>query len=212
MMTLNKLTIDKLHYERNQQVLLRDVNCTLLAGEALQIRGANGSGKTTLLRILAGYIEPLAGSVYWRDKCIFQQRDEYQQQLHYVGHLNGVKQNLTVKENLRLSQVLLGQDLNYSRIEKAMHRVGIQHLNDKQAINLSAGQVRRLALARLLLNPNGLWILDEPLTALDVKGQELFLSLLDEHLALGGMAVLATHHDLLLTNAIKTIHLGGLDE
>lgn len=187
--------IDNLAFERNNQFLFAQINCTLQAGEVLQIRGANGSGKSTLLRILAGLIEPTNGSIVT-------------QPLHYLGHQNAVKQNLTVYENLKLYSALSGIKIQHLEINAIVKKIGLNHVTHRKACYLSAGQVRRLSLARLLLNPVPLWLLDEPTTALDTEGQQLLTDLLNQQAANGGMAIVATHQNLLLTHPLKTIHLG----
>ena len=185
------LILNNLLYERNYEALFHSVNCTLQPGEMLQIHGANGSGKSTLLRILAGFIQPKQGDVTWQGQSIFK-LGEYQQQLHYIGHQNGMRLRLTVYENIKLHGALLGRETQKS----VLQYFDLINLSEKQAMHLSAGQMRRLALTRLLLNPAKLWILDEPMTALDKIGQALLLKLLDAHVKQGGMAVIATHQDL----------------
>lgn len=207
-----KLAIHHLAFERNNQFLFKEVNCLLNAGEVLQLRGANGSGKSTLLRILAGFLQPHEGAIQWQNQCIFKQRDAYQQQLHYVGHQHGVKHHLTVYENLQHYYALACLEQNDLQIKKIIQQIQMQHVIHTQASYLSAGQLRRLALARLLLTKTSLWILDEPTTALDVDGQQLLMNWLTEHLAEGGMAIIATHHHLQLAREIKTIHLGHIHD
>jgi heme exporter protein A len=202
------LQIANLAFQRNNAMLLRDISCQLVAGEALQIRGANGSGKSTLLRILAGYLQPESGSISWHGLSIAEHRDTYQQELHYVGHQNGVKQNLTVYENLQLSSALRGKPCTPQHIHNILKQVELSHAAETKAIHLSAGQGRRLALARLLLHPATLWILDEPTTALDSTGQTLLIRLLNQHLANQGSVIVATHQTLPLAKPLQTIQLG----
>lgn len=204
-----QLIIDNLAFERNYQFLFSQINCVLNSGEILQVCGANGSGKSTLLRMLAGFIEPHTGTVLWQEKSIFRHRDTYQQYLHYVGHLNGTKPNLTVHENLQLNAALTNNKINSLHLKTTLQKMGLTHAIHTQAQYLSAGQLRRLSLARLLLNPTPLWILDEPMTTLDTEGQELLCDLLKQHLTNNGMAILATHQNLLLNRTMKVIHLGG---
>jgi len=204
----NKLTIDNLAFERNNQFLFREINFALQAGDLLQVRGANGSGKSTLLRMLAGFIEPQGGTILWQDKSICQHRDAYQQQLHYLGHHNGIKHSLTVYENLQLHAALMTNKPEPNHLKTAIKQVDLTHVSHTQAIHLSAGQLRRLGLARLLLHPIPLWILDEPTTALDADGQALLGHLLKQHLTNGGMAIIATHQTLAILHNTKTIYLG----
>jgi len=189
---MNKLIIQDVSFERNNQLLFSGINCSLQSGELLQIIGTNGSGKSTLLRILAGYLEPLSGIISWQDESIFAQ-DEYQQQLHYLGHQNGIKPYLTVAENCHLYCALTRHNIE---IDFALKKMGLSSIKHQQALRLSAGQLRRLALARLLIKSAHLWILDEPTTALDLEGQHLFAELLQQHLKQGGLAILSSHQDL----------------
>lgn len=202
------LIVSQLMFERNFHPLFEALNRTVRAGECLQIRGANGCGKSTLLRILAGLIEPHAGTITWQGHSIFEQRDIYQQQLHFLGHQNGIKRHLTVYENLIFSSALMGQKPSLQHIKNVLLRMGLQHLQETKAFTLSAGQARRLSLAKLLLNPLPLWILDEPMTALDVAGQQLFTDILNQHILEGGTAIITTHHPLLNEkNEVNILHL-----
>lgn len=201
-----KLTIENLSFERNNQLLFSQLNFAVKTGELLQIKGANGSGKSTLLRILAGFIEPQSGTVRWQDRCIFAERDLYQNQLHYLGHQNGIKPYLTVYENLRLHCALTDNHFNSSKFQEVIKRMGLRNLIDTQIIHLSAGQARRVALARLLLTSAAIWILDEPVTALDSEGQDCFITLLNQHLSDAGIAIISTHQNL-QTKSDLTIQL-----
>lgn len=203
------LTIDNLAFERNDQPLFSQLHCHIAAGEMLQVRGANGSGKSTLLRILAGLLEPQQGIISWNGKSVFKHRDLYQQQLQYIGHQSGIKQYLTVYENIKLHSTLSANSLNTDQINTILQKINLFHLLHTQALHLSAGQLRRLSLARLLFNSVPLWILDEPATALDSDGQQFLTTLLQQHLTNGGMAILATHQPLTITENMKNIFLGG---
>jgi heme exporter protein A len=203
-----QLSTHALACERNNELLFSDLHCTLQSGELLQIRGANGSGKSTLLRMLAGFIEPEVGTITWQKKSIFAQRESYQQQLHYLGHQNALKPALTAIENLQFSSALLQQSVELDDIQDTLEKMQLQNLQHTQAQYFSAGQLRRLSLARLLLQPKHLWILDEPTTALDQAGQELLTQLLDQHLTCGGLAIVATHQTLSITQPVKTMTLG----
>ena len=202
------LEIDNLTFERNNQIVLNEIQSTLHSGEILQIQGANGSGKSTLLRILAGLIEPQAGTVFWNRRCIFQQREEYHPHFHYLGHQNGNKLALTVQENLHLAAALNKHRVDVSYIKHILKKMGLTHAAHLLTLKLSAGQSRRLALAKLLLQERSLWILDEPNTALDSEGQALLGRLLHDHLHHGGMAVIATHQPLSISYEVKSIQLG----
>jgi heme exporter protein A len=205
------LAAERITLERNNQILLSQITFELNAGELLQIRGANGSGKSTLLRALAGLIEPEEGKVQWDNQSIFQYREIYQRCLHYVGHRNAVKPSLTVLENLKLHCALRAKKFDLLQNLAILQQVGLDELTSVFVTQLSAGQLRRLALARLLLHPAQLWILDEPMTALDSQGQTLLKNVLNQHVQQGGMAVIATHHDMLAAGNTKTITLGEQD-
>lgn len=182
-----------LGYVRNEQHLFQGLALRLEPGQGLLICGPNGAGKTTLLRVLAGLIPPTAGSVLWQGKCLEEERLAYHQSLHYLGHLSGVKNKLSVKENLRYSETLLDQRLDEARQEAILQALQLQAPEDRLACQLSAGQKRRLALARLLAFSRPLWILDEPFTNLDVACQQWFSEQIEVHLQNGGMVILASH-------------------
>lgn len=201
------LHIHDLAYERNNELLFSDMNCLLQTSEMLQVKGANGSGKSTFLRILAGYIRPEIGHVLWQNHNIFQQLDDYTQQICYIGHQNGIKPYLTVYENLKLNCALMNKKISDSQLKTVLRTMGLDSSDKTQAIYLSAGQKRRLALSRLQFTSARLWILDEPTTALDQSGQFLLVTLLQQHLAQGGMAVVATHQDLNVVGTLKTLHV-----
>jgi heme exporter protein A len=205
---VTQLCIEDIAFERNYRRLFGGITAELNAGEILQVQGANGAGKSTLLRMLAGYIEPLHGKILWRSKSIFVARHGYQQQLHYLGHQNGLKPQLTVLENLRLSLALAAVKFDADLAHQTLAQLQIAQVARQPVYQLSAGQCRRAALARLLLKPCQLWILDEPTTALDAAGQQTLLAMLNQHCARGGMAILAAHQPLQLLNPPQVIALG----
>ena len=177
---------------RDDRVLFEGLSFELSAGQVLLLEGKNGSGKTSLLRILCGFREADAGQVKWCGDAINDA--DYYVDMAYVGHLDGVKKELTVLENLRVS-LALGQAGQYS-IQQALAKVHLDDFDDALVQTLSAGQKRRLSLARLLITKNRLWILDEPFTSLDKAGIALIEALMIEHCANGGMIVLTSHHDI----------------
>jgi len=181
---------------RGERHILRDVSFAVHAGEFLKITGPNGVGKTTLLRIVCGLLPAESGAIEWRGRPTRGASDEFHAEMSYLGHLNSLKSDLTAHENLRflagLRQALAPQD-----IDAALDRVGILSRRDLQARSLSAGQKRRLALARLLLADATLWILDEPVTNLDTAGIALVEELITEHVTRGGLALAAAHQRLL---------------
>src|SRR5689334_9095743 len=169
---------------RGMATLFRDVSFVLDAGEWLAVRGANGSGKTTLLRCVAGLTRAETGSV------------ERSGDFVYAGHLAAINDSLDAAENLNSLLALRGVDAPAPAVDAAIDRVGLAKRRMLPARRLSAGQRRRIGLARLALDPAPIWILDEPLTALDDAGRSLFEELLHDHVRGGGLALVATHHDL----------------
>jgi len=181
---------------RGDRHILRGVSFEVRAGEFLKITGPNGVGKTTLLRVVCGLLPAESGTVHWRGRSVSGANDEFHTDMAYLGHLNSIKADLTARENL---QFLAGlrQSLQPSDIDAALERVGILSRGDLPARSLSAGQKRRLALARLLLSGAVLWILDEPVTNLDTAGVALVEELVREHVGQGGLGIAAAHQRLL---------------
>jgi heme exporter protein A len=165
-------------------------------GEWLAVRGPNGSGKTTLLRCVAGLTRADRGTVTWDGHGTRDEREAFNADLLYAGHVAGIKDDLSAEENLDGALRLRGQSPSAEAIRGALGEVGLEKRRHLPARRLSAGQRRRIGLARLMLDSAPCWILDEPLTALDDAGQALFSKLLRAHLDRGGLALLATHHDL----------------
>lgn len=189
---------------RDDRILFEGLTFELVSGQVLLLEGKNGSGKTSLLRILCGFREPDAGQVLWCGEVIDD--SQYYADMAYVGHLDGVKKELTVLENLKVS-LALGQSGQYS-IQQALNKVHLTDYDEVLVQALSAGQKRRLSLARLLITKNSVWILDEPFTSLDKQGIALIETLMSEHCASGGMIVLTSHHDIELHDvAVQRINL-----
>ena len=163
------LEVVDLACERGERRLFNNLNFALQTGELLYVHGANGSGKTTLLRTLCGLALPAAGEVRWNGAEIRRLGDEYHDRMMYIGHLNGIKDELTAFENLRVSGRMRGDADDEERALAALHRLELDACTELPGKELSQGQRRRLALARLLLDDSALWILDEPFNALDVK-------------------------------------------
>jgi heme exporter protein A len=184
---------------RGDRLLFRGVNFSLASGGLLELRGPNGGGKTSLLRILCGLATPAEGEVHWNGTNIRTLREEYFASLAYVAHLNGVKDELTALENLLAAERVAGRDLSKHEAEATLERVGLINQRHLPARVLSAGQRRRLTLARLLAARAKLWLLDEILTSLDDAGVDLVGKLITEHIAAGGLAIAATHQDLKLS-------------
>jgi heme exporter protein A len=173
-------------------VLFEELDFTLKPGQVLLLEGKNGSGKTSLLRILCGFREPDSGQVFWCGDAIND--SQYYADMAYVGHLDGIKKELTVLENLKVS-LALSRAGQYS-IQQALDKVKLAGYDDVLVQALSAGQKRRLSLARLLITQNMVWILDEPFTSIDKQGIALIESLMIEHCAEGGMIILTSHHEI----------------
>lgn len=177
--------------------LFEHLDITLAPGQWLALVGPNGSGKSTLLRILAGLLRPQAGSLAWDGEPVRPGDPDWHARLLYQGHASGWKEALGARENLLVQASFdlpaLAASERARRVDDALDRAGVARQRHLPFARLSAGQRRRIALARLALDRRPLWLLDEPTTALDTEGQTLFASLLDGHLAAGGCAVVATH-------------------
>jgi len=175
--------------ERGDRRLLRGASLSLLAGEAIELVGPNGCGKTTLLRVLAGLVRPDEGEVRWCGEPISRSRSHWHGALAWLGHLDGVKPELTAFRNLAVDGHPEGAVL------ATLERVGLAPQCDVESGRLSAGQRRRLALARVVLSQRLVWLMDEPFTALDVAGRALVRALMAAHVGAGGLLVYSNHHD-----------------
>lgn len=181
---------------RGERPLFSGLSFSLVAGELLQVRGPNGAGKTSLLRMLCGLVPPASGEVRWRGSLLNEMAEDFYREVAYLGHLPALKDELTAEENLRIASGLEGIEIDRRETWAALKRMGLEGRELLPAKVLSAGQRRRVALARLLVCGAALWVLDEPLTALDRSAVAVVQSLLGEHLARGGVAVITTHQDL----------------
>ena len=180
---------------RGDRRLFRDVNFSLRPGSLLQVRGPNGSGKTSLLRLICGLLAPVEGHIRWCGSDIHSLGEDYCNSLSYLGHRNGIKEELTPIENLRIASGLAGTQLSRPAATSVLGKVGLSGREHLPARLLSEGQRRRTALARLLTCETSLWVLDEVLTSLDSQAVRLVTSLIEEHLNKGGITVVATHHE-----------------
>ncbi|NLS13253.1 cytochrome c biogenesis heme-transporting ATPase CcmA [Vibrio sp. SM6] len=194
---------------RDDRVLFERLSFLISPGEIVQIEGRNGTGKTTLLRILTGLGHRDDGEVRWCDEPIEACRDDFHHSLLYLGHHTGVKRELTALENLSFFQSLNGGESAEGALFQALAQVGLAGREDVPAGQLSAGQQRRVALARLWLSDHKLWILDEPLTAIDKQGVKVLERLFVRHAEDGGIVVLTTHQDMFADHAaLRKIKLG----
>lgn len=210
--TSRTLEAHALECVRGGRGLFQGLSFSLGPGELLEVSGPNGSGKTSLLRMLCGLLSPASGEILWQGANISSLKEEYLQKLAYLGHANGVKAELSATENLRIANGLAGVAPSFEKIGAALERMGLEASAARPARTLSQGQQRRLALARLLAGGRALWVLDEPLTALDSDGVRLVESALEEHLRENGMAVLTTHQPLdIREGRTARIHLAPPD-
>ena len=194
---------------RGDRRLFSGLDFALDAGTLLHVRGRNGSGKTTLLRTHCGLFTPEAGEIRWRGQPTRELGEEFQRDLLYFGHLNGIKGDLTGIENLTIAATLDGDRVDQTAIWEALKQIGLAGFEDLPTRMLSQGQKKRVALARLILSRAPLWILDEPFTALDTGAVALLQRLIADHIAAGGLAVLTTHQEVPLTSGqIRRLDLG----
>ncbi|MBX9682727.1 MAG: heme ABC exporter ATP-binding protein CcmA [Hyphomicrobium sp.] len=200
-----KLVAENLVVDRGGRTILDDLSLTAVAGEALILTGPNGAGKTTLLRTLAGFLPQVSGRIRLEggdaEKIIAEQA-------HVVGHGNAVKANLTARENLQFWAAFLETEASAARVKTALTHFGLDALDDYPAAYLSAGQKRRLGLARLLVAERPLWFLDEPTMSLDTASTKWLAVAIDAHTANGGLVIAATHLPLGLARA-RTFDLPG---
>jgi heme exporter protein A len=186
-----KLIVDRLSVMRGDRMVVTQLTFSVDSGEALVLTGPNGAGKTTVIRTIAGLLRPAGGQIRLEGA---QPDRAPSEECHYVGHLNGVKASLTVAENATFWARYVGGASD--AVEVALATFGLAGARDVPAGYLSAGQRRRLALARLLLARRPIWLLDEPTVSLDEAAQQLLTQAVDAHLAAGGLVVAATHAPL----------------
>jgi heme exporter protein A len=180
------LTATTFACERNGRIVFSNLSFSIAPGECAELRGANGAGKSSLLRMIAGLVPASAGTL------TFNTETDISQHLHFIAHQDAMKSSMTVAENLQFWCAVLGGE----QISEALRAFNLEALKDDPVQLLSAGQRRRLSLARLFLKHRPLWLLDEPMTALDVSKQDLLRGHIRKHLDGGGMVLAATHGDL----------------
>jgi len=204
------LEVAALACRRGDRRLFAELSFTVAEQTLLHVRGRNGSGKTTLLRTLCGLLRQDAGTILWHGEDIRELAEEFNRDLLYFGHLNGIKADLTGLENLRIAATLDQDPVTDDAILDALERIGLRGFEDLPTRMLSQGQKKRVALARLILSQAPLWVLDEPFTALDTDAVELLQQLIAAQVASGGAVVLTTHQEVALTQGeIHRLTLGA---
>lgn len=203
-----KLTAVQLALIRGERLLFKQCSFALGNGEVLQIRGPNGAGKTSLLRVICGVLEQDSGELFWNDNSLLQSRSQFYKNSIYIGHSLGIKERLTVLENLKFYGQLRSQPARIPYGE-AIAQVGLAGFEDEYAGYLSQGQKRRVSLARLLLESAALWVLDEPFVALDTDGQAWLAGLIDEQVSSGGGVIFTSHQPVNLRAQPNILDLGA---
>ncbi|MBL4710940.1 MAG: cytochrome c biogenesis heme-transporting ATPase CcmA [Gammaproteobacteria bacterium] len=202
------LEVQSLECIRDDRQLFSALSFTVAEGEVLQIEGANGCGKTSLLRIICGLRLAEAGRVLWRNALIQANREDYYANMVYIGHLPCIKAELTVAENVRSLLDTRSLTVTEDILQDALLKVGLGSYDDVAGKALSSGQRRRILLAFVQLSQAKLWILDEPLTALDTQGVALMESMIIAHRDAGGSVIFTTHHGMLLDGKMHSVQLG----
>ena len=200
-----KLSANDLTLIRGETCLFQGLEFALNPGELLLLEGQNGSGKTSLMRAIAGMLSLETGEIFWNDVPVSRQRQEFHGAMVWLAHRTGLKGDLTLVENLRFEGCLRPQ----ANIDPTVvyERLGISRLKRLPLRSLSAGQQRRVALARMLMADVPLWLMDEPFTNLDREGRKLVMELTEEHLADGGMCVMAAHQDVEINGTVRRVRL-----
>jgi heme exporter protein A len=206
----HELTADNLVGVRGERLLFDKLNFKLSSGSVLYLQGANGSGKTTLLRIICGLSKPYEGAVNWCGENINSLAEEYHKHVLYIGHLPGIKEDLTALENLRFSLALSGVEVSENKAAEVLKELGLANGLNLPTRMLSQGQRRRVALARLWLQDLPIWILDEPFTALDANAANMLKQKIEAFANDGGIVVMTTHQEVTLSVAgFQQLNLGS---
>lgn len=206
LMLNNHLQLEQLACQRGDKILFTDLSLDFKSGDFVQIEGHNGIGKTSLLRIIVGLAQALSGKVRWNNQEICKQREEFHYKLLYLGHHSGVKPELTPWENLKFYQQISNSQQGDEILWQVLEKVGLFGKEDIVASQLSAGQQKRIALARLWLSKAPLWILDEPFTAIDKKGVQVLTQLFEQHAENGGIVILTSHQEI-PSNKLQKVRL-----
>jgi heme exporter protein A len=194
------LRVVNLSCSKGERILFSGVQTELKPGEILHVRGENGVGKTSLLRMVVGLSTPAAGDILWNDVPISRCRESYLENLLFLGHHSALKADLTATENLRFSSSIDGMALTQGAVTAVLGQFGLKGREQFPIEWLSAGQKRRVLLARLSLRSAKLWVLDEPFNALDINATEFLLQMIADHLAADGMVLMTSHQSLALSN------------
>jgi heme exporter protein A len=204
------LDISELSCQRGDRMLFGPLSLSLPAGRVLSVEGPNGCGKTTLLRALCGLTTPDHGTICWQGREIAEQRERFASQVTYIGHRNGLKDDLSPMENVQASMQIAGHAVPGETVRAALEAVGLGASCHRLPTKvLSEGQKRRVALARLWCSEQPLWVLDEPFTALDAQSSQLLRDRLQQHVAQGGIVVVATHQAIGIDpQAVQQLRLG----
>src|SRR5580692_6853671 len=202
------LAVEKVHVWRGDRHVLQGVSIEVHPRELMHVSGPNGTGKTTLLRVMSGLLRPEQGSVSWRGQSIVRQRTEYQAALAYAAHEPALKGDLTALENLHFS-VGLKRRTSQAELRAALDHAGVAACAELPARVLSAGQRRRVSLARVLAMRASIWLLDEPYANLDAAGSELVSELLQAHVTSGGLALVVAHRELALACDVRRLELNS---
>lgn len=192
------LVVTNLAVVRGERMLFKQLDFSLNNGAVLYLQGENGAGKTTLLRTLCGLTQPYTGDVSWCGEDIKGMAEEYSKNILYIGHLPGIKEDLTALENLQFSLALLGSTVDKTEVVEVLKTLGLAKVLHLPTRMLSQGQKRRVLLARLWLQDLPLWILDEPFTALDVAATDMLKQRIENFTNAGGMVVMTSHQDFTL--------------
>jgi heme exporter protein A len=202
------LQVTDLSCRRGDRELFAGLAFSLAPGNWLQVTGNNGAGKTSLLRMLCGLAPPEDGEILWNGSAISELGDAYRAELLYLGHQAPVKEDLSLRENLLLSAAVKGWEPSPQEMESALKNMGLAGREDAPARFLSQGQKRRVALAQLCYAREPLWILDEPLAALDGEASTMVTELAGKHLAAGGMLVFTSHQRMQLPQSGQSLQVG----